>query len=170
LGPANPKIQEVQNQIGVLTAQIEKSRKELEAKLKADYERAVKDEQSLDTALSTAKTAAVNENQASIKYNILKQDVETARGLYTDFLQKTNQAKAQVAEQNNNIKIIQQAHIPTSPVGPQRLVVILAGFFFSLAGGIGLIVMLRRREKMAADAPLSLDEARQVSKLLEKES
>lgn len=43
-------------------------------------------------------------------------------------------------------------------------------FALLLVAGIGLIVMLRRREKMTADAPLSLDEARQVSKLLERES
>ena len=46
----------------------------------------------------------------------------------------------------------------------------LGPFALLLVAGIGLVVMLRRREKMTADAPLSLDEARQVSKLLEKES
>ena len=141
-GPTNPKVMEVQNQIDVLTSQIESSRNALVAKLKADYERAVKDEQSLAGALNTAKSFAVNENQASIKYNILKQDAETARALYTDFLQKTNQAKTQVAEQNNNIKVIQNAQIPSSPDGPNRLSAILAGFVLSLGAGIGLAFFL----------------------------
>lgn len=141
-GPSNPKMMEVQNQIAVLTAQIENSRKALEAKLKADYERSVQDEKSLSAALGGAKVAAVDENQASIKYNILKQDVATARGLYTDFLQNTNQAKARAAEQNNNIKFIQQAPIPTSPVGPKRLTMITMGFLLSLVAGIGLSLFL----------------------------
>ena len=141
-GPANPKMIEVQNQIDVLTAQIENSRKALEAKLRADYERSVQDESALSAALNGAKLAAVNENQASIKYNILKQDVDTARSLYTDFLQNTNQAKARAAEQNNNIKFIQQAQIPTAPVGPKRLTMITMGFLLSLVAGIGLSLFL----------------------------
>ncbi len=141
-GPTNPKIIEVQNQIEVLNSEVEISRKALEAKLNADYERAVQDEQSLGAALTTAKFAAVNENQASIKYNILKQDVETARELYTDFLKKTNQANAQVAEQNNNIKVIQPAQTPHNPVGPKRLLIILGVFIGSLCAGIGLAFFL----------------------------
>jgi len=140
-GPINPRTQEVQNQIAVLTTQIEQTQKELEAKLKGEYERAVKDEQSLDAALNTAKLAAVNENQAAIKFDILKQDVETARTIYTDFLQKTNQAKLQVAEQDNNIKVIQAAS-PGGPAGPKRLTIILTGFFLSLGAGIGLALLL----------------------------
>lgn len=46
----------------------------------------------------------------------------------------------------------------------------LGPFALLLAGAIGLVVMLRRREKMTVDAPLSADEVRQVSELLEKES
>ena len=141
-GPTNPKTVEIQNQIEVLTSQIEKSRTNLETKLRAEYERSVKDVGSLNTALNTAKAAAVNENQAAIKFNILKQDVDTARTMYTDFLQKTNQAKLQVAEQDNNIKVIQPASAPGGPAGPRRLNIILTGFILSLGAGIGLALFL----------------------------
>lgn len=43
-------------------------------------------------------------------------------------------------------------------------------FALLLAGGVMLFVTLRRREKMATEAPLSADEARKVSELLDKES
>ncbi len=43
-------------------------------------------------------------------------------------------------------------------------------FALLLAGGIGLVVMLRRRQKISTEAPLSAEEARQVNELLEKES
>lgn len=43
-------------------------------------------------------------------------------------------------------------------------------FTLLLAGGIGLVVMLRRRQKISTEAPLSAEEARQVNELLEKES
>lgn len=160
-GPDNPKIQEVRNQISDLEGQIETSRKALASKLKADYQRAVQDEQSLRSTLNEAKVAAVNENQASIKYNILKQDVETSRGLYTDFLQKTNQARAQIAEQNNNIKVIQNAIVPVKPVGPKRMMVIATGFFFGLVVGIGFALSLDYLD----DTIKSLDDVEQYVQL-----
>lgn len=43
-------------------------------------------------------------------------------------------------------------------------------FALLFASGIGLIVMLRRRQKISADTPLSEDEARRVRALLEKGS
>ena len=43
-------------------------------------------------------------------------------------------------------------------------------FALLFAGAVGLFVMLRRREKQAADAPLSVDETNKVSELLNKES
>ena len=141
-GPENPKIVEIQNQIEALTAQINGSRTALEKKLRADYQRAVQDEKSLSAALDQAKAAAVNENQASVKLNILQQDVETQRGLYTDFLQKTNQAKAKVAEQNNNIRVIESAQVPVSPIGPKRMILILTAFFLSLGSGVALAFLL----------------------------
>jgi len=43
-------------------------------------------------------------------------------------------------------------------------------FVLLLAAVAGLIIMLRRREKSAAESPLSIDEMRKVSELLDKES
>jgi cytochrome c-type biogenesis protein CcmH len=43
-------------------------------------------------------------------------------------------------------------------------------FALLLAGGVGLFLTLRKRQKMATDAPLSAEETRKVSELLDKES
>jgi len=140
--PKNPKALEVQQQIALVQSQIDANRKSLETKLKIEYERALQDERSFKAALVATKGEAVRENQTSIQYNILKQDVETARSLYTDFLQKTNQAKAQVAEQHNNLKVIERASIPKKPVGPKRALMIMLGFAVSLMGSVGLVFLL----------------------------
>ena len=52
------------------------------------------------------------------------------------------------------------------PFNPATSLLWLGPFGLLLAGGIGLFVMLRRRQKMTTDAPLSADEARKVSELL----
>ena len=56
------------------------------------------------------------------------------------------------------------------PLKPSTLMLWFGPFALLLAGVVGLVVMLRRRAKQAADAPLSVDEANKVSELLNKES
>jgi len=141
-GEKNQKMIEVKQQIAAIEQQIAESRGGLELKLKADYERAVRDEVSMKAALDRAKAEASQQNQAFIEYNILKQEVETNKGLYTDFLQKTSQAKIQEHEQHNNMRMIDPPQVPIAPIGPNRLRTILVGFLVSLVAGVGLVFFL----------------------------
>src|SRR5206468_5786476 len=143
-GPKYPKMAEINQQMAAIRDQIAASRGLLEEKLKADYERVVRDESALKAALVEAKAGAAQENQSAIQYSILKQDVDTAKSLYTEFLQKTNQAYLEVAQQQSNIRVISPAHVPKSPVSPNRQRTILIGLLLSLSGGIGLAWLLER--------------------------
>src|SRR5581483_4900367 len=109
-GPENPKVVETQQQIRALQEQIALSRKNLEDKLYADYQRAVRDEASLSASVERAKGEAVRANQANV----------------------------QEIEQHKNVRIIEPAQLTTTPSGPKRLRAILIGLFLSLASGIGL--------------------------------
>ncbi|HKV38883.1 MAG TPA: polysaccharide biosynthesis tyrosine autokinase, partial [Blastocatellia bacterium] len=137
-GPDNPKIDEIKQQLAVIDQQITAGRGDLEARLKADYERAVRDEQTLNAALDRAKAESVQQNQAEIQFNILKQNVETQKQIYTDFLQKQSQAKVQAAEQHNNMRVIEPANAPVVPVGPDRLRSVMMGLVLSLFAGFGI--------------------------------
>ena len=141
-GPKHPRVIETTEQIATIKRQLEDSRKSLEAKLKADYERSIRDEGSLDGALSIAKSEAAQQNQAGIQFNILKKNVDIANSLYTEFLQKTNQAKIQEHEQHSDTKMIDPPQVPVSPIAPNRLRTILIGFAVSLLAGIGLALFL----------------------------
>ncbi|HEV8483946.1 MAG TPA: polysaccharide biosynthesis tyrosine autokinase, partial [Blastocatellia bacterium] len=141
-GPKNPRLMEIEEQMGAIQQQISESRTGLAEKLRADYERAVRDETSLGAALNVAKAEAAQQNQAAIQFNILRQDVETTKALYTDFLNKTNQARIQEHEQHNNVKMIDPPQVPASPIAPNRLRTILIGFLISLVAGVGLVFSL----------------------------
>lgn len=143
-GPRYNKVAEINEQLATIRGQIEASRNTLEEKLRADFERVVRDEQALNSALTSAKTEAGSENVRSIQYSLLKQDVDTSKALYTEFLQKANQASLEVAEQHSNIRVISPARVPKVPVGPNRRRSVLVGLLLSLAGGIGLAWLLER--------------------------
>jgi capsular exopolysaccharide synthesis family protein len=96
----------------------------------------------MKAALDRAKGEASQQNQALIQFNILKQEVETNKSLYTDFLQKMSQAKIQEHEQHNNMRMIDPPQVPITPVGPNRLRTIFIGFLVSLVAGVGLVFFL----------------------------
>ncbi len=141
-GAKNPKLQEVNQQMATYQEQIKENQAMLEERLKADYERANREEESLKSELDRAKEAAVQQNQATIQYSVLRQDLDTAKALYTDFLNKTSQANIQRAEQYNNVRLIEEAESPGAPVGPNRKETILLGLVISLALGIGLAYLM----------------------------
>jgi polysaccharide biosynthesis transport protein len=146
-GPQNPKVVEVKQQLIAMQEQIEKSRTALGAKLSAEFERAERDERSLNAALEQAKSEATQQNQLSIEYSILRQNVDTTKAMYNDFLLRNNQAKIQVAEQNNNVRVIQPAKLPKGPIGGGRLPIIMAAFFASFLGSIGLALLIEYFDK-----------------------
>jgi capsular exopolysaccharide synthesis family protein len=139
-GPENPKVVAMRNQIMELEGLIAESTKNLEGRLKADFERAGREEKLLKDSFETAKTEAVQQNQASIKFNILKQNVDTTKAIYNDFLQKTNHAQIERRQEANDMRIIDMAR--AIPVGPKRGRVIFLGLVLSLAGGVGLALLL----------------------------
>jgi succinoglycan biosynthesis transport protein ExoP len=141
-GPDHPDVKSTRTEIKTTLALLESYRKALEDKLKAEYELALRDEKSLKIALAQSKGEAVQQNQDAIQYNLLKSEVETTKSMYTDFLQKTSQAKVEVAQQHNNMRLIQPARVPGGPVGPVRFRMVMIGFFLSLVGGIGLAYFL----------------------------
>ena len=141
-GTKNPKYQEIEQQIATYKDQIIENEKNLEERLKADYERAVRDEDSLKAALAEAKNAAVLQNQATIQYSVLKQDLDTARSLYTEFRNRASQTDIQKAEQYNNVRMIERADPPSEAIGPNRHQTIMLGFVLSLILGVGLAYII----------------------------
>ena len=141
-GPENPKVAEVEEKIKVLQGQIAENQRSFEEKLKSDYERSIRDEADLRRSLDIAKSETVQQNQASIRFTTLQAELDTARGLYTEFLNKTKQADLQLVEQHKNMRIVETAETPNSPIGPQRLRTVMIGFLVSLIVGIGLAFFL----------------------------
>ena len=141
-GSKHPKLIEIRQQMATLQDQISANQQILEEKLKANYARAVSEENSLKTALAISQNEAVRQNQAAIKYSVLQQNLATAKSLYTDFLNKTSQANIQRAEQFNNVRLIEAAEPPGGPIGPNRKMPIILSLLLSLTIGIGLAYLM----------------------------
>lgn len=141
-GTENPRVAEVKDQMATLQKEIVSTRTQLSDKLRTDYERAVRDESSMKAALNRAKGEAVQQNQTSIQLNILKQNVETAKTLYTDFLQKTKQVDLEKLQKDRDVSVAEPARLPGGPIGPSRSRSVLLAFILSLGVSLGLVFLL----------------------------
>src|SRR5262245_25571808 len=141
-GPDNPQTVEVQQQIAAIRKQIESHRKSLEVRLKLDFDRAIRDEQRFNRSLEEAKDNTAKENVDTFQYGILQQEVDTTKALYNNFLEKSSEAKFELAQQRNNLRVVEPARAPRSPAGPNRTLWTMIGFVFSLTFGVGLALLL----------------------------
>ncbi len=141
-GPDNPQTLEVQQQIAAIRKQIESHRKSLEVKLKLDFDRAVRDEQAFKRALEESKYATAKENVDTFQYGILQQEVNTTKALYKNFLEKSSEVNFELAQQQNNLRVVEPARVPRVAISPNRKLWTMIGFVISLTFGVGLALLL----------------------------
>jgi capsular exopolysaccharide synthesis family protein len=141
-GPDNPQTVEVQQQIAAIRKQMESRRKALEVKLKLDFDRAIRDERVFKQALEQAKSETAQENVDTFQYGILQQEVDTTKTLYKNFLEKSSEANFELAQQQNNLRVVEPARIPREITGPNRALWTMIGFALSLTFGVGLALLL----------------------------
>src|SRR5215813_1953348 len=141
-GPDNPQTVEVQQQIAAIRKQIESHRKSMEVKMKLDFDRALRDQQRFSRALEEAKDDTAKENVDTFQYGILQQEVDTTKALYNNFLEKSSEAKFKLAQQQNNLRVVEPARAPIRPAGPNRPLWTMVGFALSLTLGVGLALLL----------------------------
>jgi capsular exopolysaccharide synthesis family protein len=132
LKPSHYKIKEVQAQITVLEAAIERARSSIVKRLKNQFEAAQNRER--QESASYSRQAAIVAEQAgkSVHYATLKREVDTNRQLYESMEQKVKEAGIVSAVRSANVQLLSAAAVPDLPFKP----------ILPLYGAAGLLVGL----------------------------
>jgi capsular exopolysaccharide synthesis family protein len=142
----SPEVKDVNQQIAQMEKQLEETRRSarslLATNLETNYRRALEREKSLRQAFNKQRSETVTQNQAAINYNILKQEIETNKGLLEGLLQRSKENDVTMAGTPNNIHVVDYASTPKGPVGPRRTQAVFLALVVSLALGIGLALFL----------------------------
>jgi capsular exopolysaccharide synthesis family protein len=84
----------------------------------------------------------VKQNEASINYRILEQDINTNKKLLSDLLERSKENDLILTRTPNNLQVVDPAVVPTNAVGPQRARYIALAFIISLIGAIGFAFVI----------------------------
>ncbi len=106
--------------------------------VKKDYEIAVNRENQLKSAFESQKKEALNLNERSIQYQILKREADTNKELYKGLLQRLNETGVSASLTASNIQVLDRAEIPKKPFKPRKTLNIVLSIIVGLFGGIGL--------------------------------
>jgi polysaccharide biosynthesis transport protein len=146
-GSGYPKVVELKNELKQLHTEIAAERTRVQTKLRDAYLRAAERERLLRAEFETQKKQANQLNENSIEYSLLKRDADSNRELYQSLQQKLKEAGVSAGLKSSNIRVVDVARIPTSPISPNVQRNLTLGFLMGLGGGIALAFVLENMDR-----------------------
>lgn len=139
-----PKMEEIESQI--------QRTKQLLAQERAEATRHIGDEFFAAERREVLVNQAFNEQRAqanvvaakSVQYSILRREVDTNKQLYDGLLQRLKEAGVSAGLKASNIRVVDAAVPPTSPVKPRVALNLVLGLVLGLAGGVALAFVQER--------------------------
>ncbi|MGA1795431.1 MAG: GumC family protein [bacterium] len=110
--------------------------------LKNEYEIALAKETTLTKALNELKDQSQLLSKRAITYNVLLRDVQINQQMYEILLTRLKETGITGGIQRTNVRVLDEAIVPESPVKPKRLLTILFSLFVGLFGGISFAFFL----------------------------
>src|SRR5215510_6035318 len=108
----------------------------------SEYQAALGQETSLQSALDAQKSEALTLNRKGIEYGVLQREAESNRQIYESLMQRTKETGITSESRTTNIRIVDPAEVPRGPISPnvgRELEVSFAtGLFFAVAIAFGL--------------------------------
>jgi capsular exopolysaccharide synthesis family protein len=153
-GPNFYKVKELRNQINEVESLVERERKRIIERIGSDYRTALLREQLLSREVAQQRAEVEKLNQLLIQYNLLKNEYETNQQLYNELLKRLKDATVSVSLRAANIRLADEALVPSTPIRPDKPVDITVGLLVGLILGVTLAFIresLDRTIKTAED-------------------
>ena len=134
--PGYPEMQRLSSQMNEGKRQIATEVAHIRASLRNDYETAQKQELLLQSAIDQLKRDELDLQNRSIRYNMIKREVDTNRQLYDGLLQRFKEVGVVGDIGANNVTVVDQAEAPGRPYSPRKLLALALAAVFGLFLGV----------------------------------
>jgi capsular exopolysaccharide synthesis family protein len=141
-----PEVKEVDQQIAELDRQLKDMRSHksntILTNLETAYRQTLAREQELRKSFDKQRSETLTQNEASINYRIIQQEIQTNKQLLDNLLQRSKENDVIMASKPNNISVVDYAITPDGPIGPNRTRTVFIALFLSFGLGVGLALLL----------------------------
>jgi capsular exopolysaccharide synthesis family protein len=148
----HPEVQKVQAQMQQLRKDRDTRAAQIEESLRAEYRQLQRKEAELRAAIDEHKGKAAEQSQKLTEIDSLKKRADSAAGLYAVLLQKLNETNIAASLQNNNIRLLDKAVVPTHPVWPRKRQIALVALLAGLLLGAGWVLLRDALDNTLKDA------------------
>ncbi|WP_431469993.1 GumC family protein [Sphingosinithalassobacter sp. LHW66-3] len=136
-----PVMVQLRAQIDALNEQINRLASSIRDGIRQRYQVAASQEGALQNELDSLKSTALGEQDRSVRYNILRREVDTNRAQYDSFLQRYKEVSAAAGLAANNVSIVDRAQPSIAPVSPRPMVNLAASIVLGLLCGVGFVAL-----------------------------
>jgi len=140
--PEWPGVKKIDAQIKGLEAELTRAPEEIVTSIQRRYEAAIQKENLLRRSYDDQKATTTQQTRDTIDLLAMTQTLETNKQLLSTLLQRQRELDISNGNGANEVSIATYSRLPKEPVGPPRLRNIIIGLLLSLAGGIGLALLL----------------------------
>ena len=138
----HPKIVAMGASIGELRAKLQlEIQKEIE-NLKAEESLMENKEKIIQKTVADFEKEAMETNKKELRYGILKRNLELNKELYNTIMSRLKEANITANVDVSNIRLMEKALLPMSPVDPNRNRTLIMGIFLGIVAGVGLSLLL----------------------------
>jgi len=137
----HPEVQKVQVQLEQLQSDKRARVTEIEESMRAEYRQLQRRETELKQAIEGHKGRATEQSRKLTELESLKKQADAAGGLYGILLQKLNETNIAASLQNNNIRLLDRAVVPVSPVWPRKRQLALVSLLAGMLLGAGWVLL-----------------------------
>jgi capsular exopolysaccharide synthesis family protein len=142
--PDYPAMLQIQSQIDEMDQQLRSETGRIKQSIRSEYESALNTEALLAKRLSELKLQLLDLQGRSIKYNIIKREVDTNRQLYDGLLQRYKEIGVAGGIGANNISVVDRARAPRGRYSPSLSRNLSLGLLVGLAAGALLALLFER--------------------------
>jgi capsular exopolysaccharide synthesis family protein len=145
--PEHYKVKRVQAQISELETAMARERTNVVRRIKNDYQAAMKQEDLLAAEYAKQSKVVTGQADKTIRYNLLKREVESNRQLYESLLQRVKESGIAAAMQATNLRVVDPGIPSLFPYKPRMILNSLAGLVLGLMLGCGLVFVQERTNR-----------------------
>lgn len=150
-GQKHPQMVAIQAELETLQKRKTYEVKRVVNSLDNEYRVAKAREESLKAGLAKQRKESLDLNQKAIEYGVLQREVESSRQMYQLLINRFKETSLTEDMKAGNIRILDRAEVPKSPIKPRKQRNILMAVLFGLAGGLGLAFFLEYLDNTIKD-------------------
>lgn len=107
--------------------------------IRNEYQSALSEERSLQSALDSQKSEALSLNRTGIEYGVLQREADSNKQIYENLMQRTKDAGISSERKATNIRIVDAAEVPRVPIAPNLQRSVLLSFVAGLSVSLGFV-------------------------------